>query len=89
MVAFSFLLFDRDVFAIFGIFFFVEVPFFHLFISSMLQSRDDLLQGFSDESADDELENLLRRKLNKSKYFLRMKICPKRISRINRNQNLL
>ena len=55
----------------------------------MLQSRDDLLQGFSDESADDELENLLRRKLNKSKYFLRMKICPKRISRINRNQNLL
>ena len=39
----------------------------------MLQSRDDLLQGFSDESADDELENLLRRKLNKSKYFLLMK----------------
>ena len=28
LVAFSFLLFDRDVFAIFGIFFFVEVPFF-------------------------------------------------------------
>ena len=57
--------------------FFVEVPFSLLYISSMLQSRDDLLQGFSDESADDELENLLRRKLNKSKYFLLMKSCPK------------
>ena len=47
----------------------------------MLQSRDDLLQGFSDESADDELENLLRRKLNKSKYFLLMKSCPKGIEK--------
>ena len=35
---------------------------------SMLHSRDDLVHGFSDESADDELENLLRKKLNKSKY---------------------
>merc|ERR1712130_422725 len=36
--------------------------------SSMLHSsRDDLMQGFSDESADDELENLLRRKLNRNK----------------------
>ena len=34
----------------------------------MLHSRDDLVHGFSDESADDELENLLRKKLNKSKY---------------------
>ena len=41
---------------------------------SMLHSRDDLMHGFSDESADDELENLLRKKLNRSKHIFMINV---------------